>query len=306
MEHNEKRHRSFFGPLLLIGIGLLLLLNNFGWLNVDVWGVIGRFWPLLLIAAGLDLLLGRRSLVGGLLALLLIGAIAVSALNFGSTASVAQDEAKAQSVAQSAEGAIKAVIKIEAGVSRLQISGYPQTEQLIEGRVFPQRNERISSDFSKTGEIAHYTLKSQGVGILWPNFGANSAGLWELRLSRTVALDLNIATGVGNAKLDLDTLQLTALTINTGVGQTMITLPAQGNFSAQIDGGVGQVLVLIPDTLAARIRANAGIGSVQVQGNFEHNAKLYISPDYETADERVDLAVIGGIGSVTIRQIKTE
>jgi hypothetical protein len=49
------------GPILLIALGVLFLLDNFGWLP---WERMQRFWPLLLIAAGVILLrkrLGRTS-----------------------------------------------------------------------------------------------------------------------------------------------------------------------------------------------------------------------------------------------------
>jgi hypothetical protein len=38
------------GPIILIGVGLLLLLNNFEWFQ---WYRIARFWPLILIAVGI-------------------------------------------------------------------------------------------------------------------------------------------------------------------------------------------------------------------------------------------------------------
>jgi len=44
------------GPILLIALGVLFLLDNFGWLP---WERIGRFWPLLLIGAGVMLLRKR-------------------------------------------------------------------------------------------------------------------------------------------------------------------------------------------------------------------------------------------------------
>jgi hypothetical protein len=47
--------------VILIGLGVVFLLNNPGILNWSVWDVIFRLWPVLLIAAGLDILIGRRA-----------------------------------------------------------------------------------------------------------------------------------------------------------------------------------------------------------------------------------------------------
>ena len=46
-----RHRRSLAGPLILIIIGLVFLLRNFG-VHIPVWHVFGRFWPLLLILWG--------------------------------------------------------------------------------------------------------------------------------------------------------------------------------------------------------------------------------------------------------------
>jgi hypothetical protein len=63
-EKRDDRRRSLVGPVILIGLGVVFLLNNLGVLAWSVWEVILRLWPILLVAAGLDLLLGRRSIWG--------------------------------------------------------------------------------------------------------------------------------------------------------------------------------------------------------------------------------------------------
>jgi len=54
---------SIFGPLLLIALGIVFLLNNIGALPGDAWDIFLRFWPLLLIVAGLDNLYRREGIV---------------------------------------------------------------------------------------------------------------------------------------------------------------------------------------------------------------------------------------------------
>jgi TM2 domain-containing membrane protein YozV len=45
------------GAFVLIGLGVLFLLNTFGWMHFDwVW----RFWPLILIAVGIRVLMKRN------------------------------------------------------------------------------------------------------------------------------------------------------------------------------------------------------------------------------------------------------
>jgi hypothetical protein len=60
------------GPVLLIGLGILFLLENLGLLAWNIWEVAFRLWPLLFIAWGLELMLGRRSAWGAAVAFILI------------------------------------------------------------------------------------------------------------------------------------------------------------------------------------------------------------------------------------------
>ena len=50
----RKRRSSLIGPTILIGLGIVFLLNNMGILDWNVWEVIFRLWPVLIIAAGLS------------------------------------------------------------------------------------------------------------------------------------------------------------------------------------------------------------------------------------------------------------
>lgn len=71
------RRGHIAGPLILIAIGMLFLLNNLGW-NLPLGYLISRFWPLILIAIGFvqiaGALVGRGSLSGGIV-VLTIGAL---------------------------------------------------------------------------------------------------------------------------------------------------------------------------------------------------------------------------------------
>lgn len=48
---SRKKQESLFWGVLLTLIGALFLLDNFN-VDIDVWDIIGDFWPLILIAIG--------------------------------------------------------------------------------------------------------------------------------------------------------------------------------------------------------------------------------------------------------------
>lgn len=60
---------AFLGPLALIAVGMLFLLDNLG-LGFDLWDVVRDWWPLLLIGCGLSQVARglwlRQSIAGGM------------------------------------------------------------------------------------------------------------------------------------------------------------------------------------------------------------------------------------------------
>jgi hypothetical protein len=49
---SRKKQESLFWGVILLLVGVLFMLDNFG-VNIDLWDVIGDFWPTILIAIGL-------------------------------------------------------------------------------------------------------------------------------------------------------------------------------------------------------------------------------------------------------------
>jgi hypothetical protein len=48
---SRKKQESLFWGLVLLLVGVLFLLDNFG-VDIDVWDIIGDYWPLILIGIG--------------------------------------------------------------------------------------------------------------------------------------------------------------------------------------------------------------------------------------------------------------
>jgi len=72
----RRRRGSVLFPILLIGLGVTLLTQSRGLVPWEIWAQLWRLWPVVLILIGLDIIIGRRSAIGGYL----VGAIAVTSL----------------------------------------------------------------------------------------------------------------------------------------------------------------------------------------------------------------------------------
>jgi len=297
----QKRRGSLVGPVILIGLGIILLLNNLRLLDWSVWEVIFRLWPVLLIAWGLDLLIGRRSIWGSLLALLLILAVLASALwLFGAGIGTGRVVAS-EDVRQALDGATQAEVVIAPAVGTLHVEALPESANLVEGVIRLGRGEGVRRDFEVEDGTATLTLRSEGTafGPFIGGWGAERA--WDLGLNPDVPLQLEISLDVGQSDVDLTGLTVSDLEMSMGVGQTTVILPEKGRFQARIEGAVGQTVVVIPADLAARIHLDTGLAGRQLPDDYHGGDDVYTSPGYESAENRVDLRVDQAVGNVAIR-----
>ncbi|MEX0789109.1 MAG: DUF5668 domain-containing protein [Anaerolineales bacterium] len=293
----KPRRGSLIGPVILIGLGVVFLLDNLGVVHWDIWQIVFRLWPVLLIAAGLDLVVGRRSTAGTLVVVLVMVGLTLAGvwLLSDSLTGTAQTETLRQ-VGQNAQ---RAEVEIDGTVGVLRVGTHHEPDVLILGTADLSPGEQLRKDFRVEEGTAYYTLGSRSVWHI-PSWGGLGDRVWDLRLSRDLPVRLSVSAGVGETILDLADLQATEVKFSAGVGRSAVTLPATGQYSATIDGGVGEVTIQLPQGLAARITVSTGIGGVEVVGDFQRDGDVYLSPGFETAQNRVELDISGGIGRIVI------
>ncbi|MEO8287434.1 MAG: DUF5668 domain-containing protein [Chloroflexota bacterium] len=343
------------GPVILILVGSIFLLSNFGFLAGNVWSQIWRLWPLILVGIGLNIVLGPRVpwastaiwlgvmvigavllvgtgsgvsgnwggiLIFALLALVIAG-IAVwggmrgvsstsagetSALRAtgGSTMSADGNSSLLQSnLSVPLSGAASANVRVDFGAGELNLTGGASSPTELASGLF-----RFNEGW---GEPAYATSVANGVVDLhinqkspgsppWPNFPRFEGPRWELRLNRQVPMGLTVKTGASKANLDLESLRVSHLELDLGASDTTLTFPASaGQTTSHIAGGAMNLMLYIPANVAARIQTKAGLASINVDPCYRRVDAGYISDNYDTEVNRLDLVVEVGMSSVTIR-----
>ena len=299
----KERKGSLFGPLFLIFIGILFLLNNLGVLPWDIWSQLIRLWPIFLIGAGLDLIVGRRSMLGSILVSVLIIALIAGGLWFVST-QMPSTPATTQEVSYALQDADRAEVHIDFGVGTLQIGALSESNNLLEGTLDLSKNEQLEEDYS-VKQDAYLALGSNMPRMTFST-DLNQDKTWSLYLNRDVPLELDVNTGVGTARIDLRQLNLSDLTIDSGVGRTTVILPQRGRLSASIKEGVGEIQIQVPEGTGLRIEASTGLGDIKVPDGYQRSDHTYTSPGYGSADDRVDLRIESGIGRIVVSDYKAE
>lgn len=297
---DKKKPVSLFGPVLLIAVGLILLMNTLGYLEWSAWWSLLRLWPVLLIAAGLDILLGRRSIWCSVLAVVLVTGVAAGALWLSDAGPAGS--APVEEIRQPLDGATEAVVILDPAVGILRLQALPESADLIRGTVHAGKGAEVTQEVEREGTRTTVALRQAGAP--WAPFagGANSQQVWDLGLSPAPELELHADVALGEAALDLSGLTLRDLGLSMGLGVVNVRLPSQGRYQARVEGAIGGMTVVIPEDLPARIKVDAGLAVRQVPEGYRKDGDVYVSPGYDTAQDRVDLTVGQAIGLVRIRQ----
>jgi hypothetical protein len=264
-----RRSGLFWGVILLL-VGLLLLLSNLGIIAVNVWGAV---WAVVLIALGVGILWG---------------------IFVGSSA------AEGEEVSIPLEGANSARIRVKHGAGRLRVTGGAAPGALVEGTFTGGLDYRAR----RRGEELDVEMSPRGFPFFvgpW-NWGRQGLG-WTFSLNSAIPLDLAFETGAGEARLDLSELLVTDLRLQTGASSFQVTLPADaGHTRARIEAGVASVSIRVPTEVAAQVRFEGALASVTVDRNrFPRAGGVYRSPDYDSAQNKVDIEVEAGVGSIDVR-----
>jgi hypothetical protein len=296
---DRARRGGLVGPLLLVGLGVLFLLNNLGITAVSVWDVLFHLWPVILIAIGLDLLIGRRSVLGSLLVLALILTVFVGGiLLIGVQDGVAL---AGEDITQPLGEVTEAEISMGPAIGLIRLGSLdPGSSYLVRGTIRLLSGEDLRREFNPDRDPARLTLRSSGQTWFPVIGGWGDKATWDLELNPDVALNMDLSLGVGKIEVDLTGLNLSAVQVDLGLGKTIVTLPDEGRFTAKVSGAIGEIYVVIPQGMAARIHVSTGLGTSSIPSGYIHRGDTYSSPGYESAEDRVEMDISQAIGMITV------
>jgi hypothetical protein len=259
------RGRIFWGLVLLL-IGILLLLDNLGYLaGINIWGLI---WPMFLIALGGWILLSYYS----------------------------RGKIQVEPIAIPADGAMQASIRMQHGAGRIDLSAGGNSVNLLEG------DFGGGLDISKGMKGDELVIRLKTPFKFLPfDWSPGQTLDWSVKVNPDIRLSLSLETGASESRLDLSELHVTELKLKSGASSTTLTLPSHAGFTkVAISSGASSMKITVPQGVAARIRSTGGLSNVSVSERFHGNGGVYQSADYESADNKVDMSIEMGVGSVSI------
>jgi hypothetical protein len=315
----ESRDRMLIAAIWIISLGSVFLIQQyFNWSWTVAWplwvlfvgvgtlgsaifgrarsafGIWGIWWPLAILAVGAVLLLSTTANLAmtpdELITLWPVAVIAVGVWFLIGAVLARPSTSASQILSIPVTGLTEAWVKLNFGGG-----------ELVVGEAEP--GKLVSGTFD--GGVRQTT---HGVGRLelspfadaWPLMW-NRPMRWKVGLTSEIPVSLELHTGANRSSIDLSALRIPRLEVHTGASETRVRLPGSGATAVRAEAGVASLTLEIPQGVAARVRSRMAMGSTNVdETRFPRTMDGWSSPDFDSAPNRVEIDVSGGLGTIRV------
>lgn len=258
-----KRDNIFWGGVLIL-LGTLFLLQTSG----IIPSVFPYIWPLTLILLGLWLVVSVYWKSG----------------NVEETFSIPLRDAKTVKY------------KFSHGAGQIEIKGGAPIGQALVG----SSAEGVSKNSELDGDRLEIRIEA---GASFIPFIGPSDGVYRFQLSNEVSSDIRVETGASQLDMDLTDVLASEIRLQTGASNSNVTLPARGASHLDLEAGAASINIRIPDDVSGRVRIKQGLTSINIDTDRfpQVDSRLYQSTDYDTAENRAEISIEAGVGSINIK-----
>lgn len=228
--HRRRGYRSVFWAVVLIAAGALWLLSDLGHLTDANIAMLSVLWPILVIGIGLDILLGRRSIVlGALIGAVTVGLIVVLMFVGPGLGWADNAQVKTQSFTARVGQAESARLDVETGRYSASVHALPAGTG--------SERPLLSATVSYSGSVQYQetsgprsTVTLQAGGRRWALDWLHASDLkpWDVGIDPSVSLSLKVGSSSGSLSVDASSLHLSDLEVDVSSGDATVSLPAGG------------------------------------------------------------------------------
>jgi hypothetical protein len=297
------RGSGYLGSVIWIGIGAVFLMGNFGYIQTDAWRMMLKLWPILIIAFGFDLILGRKSLVNGIVAgvvgAAMIGGLVWVVVN-GPTQFTFGQPARVETISEELGGASEGDIRISKNAGELFIEDGTSESAFVEAELELFNNEIADTSYEIEDGIAELRVESRGSSY------SNTTGIdgdWEFYFNKSIPLELQSTLIAGEHRLDLGNLNISYIDAETIFGEMVVTLPSS-DINGRLNVVIGELILRVPEDANVRIKVDNGITSTSYPNGMTRDDNLIYSTVVSEGAPEIDLSVEVPIGALTIQYVR--
>ncbi len=306
--------------ITILFIGVVLLLSQLNTISFN-WVGIFRYWPLFIVLAGIRMLVPKDQQIGQFVAIgstvVILGFLTYIGLSTPKESLVNQLlKSKTLGVRDNDDPNDKTNYSTEKLTVPLNDKIHSATLNLDLGAT------SLRNDSSTTSEIfsAFNTSKEYLLGVTVHDESAdkldiNLKGKFKnkdynsknnntyIALNPNILWNLNFDVGAIDANLDLSPYKIETLDIDAGATSLKLKLGQPlATTRISMDAGASSIEISIPKNAACRITSDNALSSTDYEGDFLKSEGEVKSTNYDSAAQKFDFDINGGIASIKIRR----
>jgi hypothetical protein len=315
--------------LILVMIGVLILLCNFGYIHFH-WINIVHLWPIFLIIGGVNLVFAhnRSAWATALkIAVVILGFSLLVFGNFGDRfsfpyyfySSHSNDDGDSSNDDDGDTSGTN-LVKIEGNsqfntpytpnvhIARLNISGAGTTYNLSDttNELFKADTKEISGEYEYKHHnddsvyVLDFKMKSNKGHFNWGD-DDDKKNVADFQLNVNPVWDINVETGAAVIDFDLSKFKVRSFILKGGAGSFDIKLgQPQQLTNVKVSAGASSVNINIPDNAACDIESNTALASNSFDGFTKQDDGHYQTPGFASAKNKIYITISGGVGSFNV------
>lgn len=299
-----------FWGLLFIGLGILVLINNFTSLLMD-WSTIWKLWPLTIVLIGLSILIKHqmgKSIIAGLAAIVLALAIFASfktathfisndfRIDLGDDGK--QEVGTSEFTEQYDSTLIFATFNFDGGAGTFNI--LDTTEYLIYAKTIGYKNNyelnRLDTDSST---ILDFDMGDKAIF----RFGDNYKNTVDINLNSKPIWDMNF--NVGAASMDFDLSKFKTRDVNVDMGAASIKIKI-GSLNPEtnitVDAGASDINIFIPKESGCKIVTDGALSSKHFNEFKKIDSDNYQTENFDEAINKIYIDIDCGVSSISVER----
>ena len=305
--------------LILIFIGAVFLLNNFGVINF-YWGSVWRFWPVVFILIGANMLFSRFNNSTGAILSVVVTLVALVFIGYQGTRPddsnrrswfrYENHDGDSDTVSQKAgwnssntftepySPNIKyAELNIKGGATSYKLND--STNHLFDAEVKQNSGSYTLNKTTRDSvEVLNFRMQDQNRKWRMDDMDGNDV---RLRLNNGPIWDINLTMGAGESDFDLTGFKIQDLHLKGGAASFEVKLPMPvTSTNIQVETGVADVKIEVPEAAACRIVVESGLSSKDFGGFQKQGDGSYITSNYHTAAKKIEVNLKGGLSSFEV------
>jgi hypothetical protein len=304
-----KTSHIFWG-ILFIGLGSLVLINNFTTIFMD-WGTIWKLWPLAVILLGLSILVKHKygkGIIAGLAAIVLALAIFASfkaathfvnndfEITFGDDADY---EFVTTEYSEEFDSTLTyATLNFDGGAGSFTLS--KTTENLIDAKA-----EGIKDNFTLTRLDTDSSSKldlNMGEKSIF-RFGNNYKNNIDIALNPKLIWDMNFDVGAASMDFDLSEFKIKDIDVDMGAASIDIKLSSLNpETHLSIEAGASDINVFVPKESGCKIATDGALSSRHFDDFEKIDSDHFETANFSEAANKIYIEVESGVSSISVNR----